>query len=190
LVGCFRHRLLASTRCFTMRSTRKSIVPRISVLLRTSVLSPRLLPPCRRRRLARSEREERRGQGGEEAPAQGERTWSKGKGKGREEEDWSRRTVFCSSGRRRRPVTVLGISGCVLMAWGHDRNSPWRHLRDGFQNPHFRGLLPLCPITCVHRLQRSNLWAARATAKWVARDLGRESGRGIRTRVVHERWVG
>ena len=60
----------------------------------SQVRSPRLLPPCRRRRLARSEREERRGQGGEEAPAQGERTWSKGKGKGREEEDWSHR-AFC-----------------------------------------------------------------------------------------------
>ena len=130
-----------------------------------------------------------RGQGGEEAPAQGERTWSKGKGKGREEEDWSHRAFFCSSGGRRRPVAVLGISGCVLMAWGHDRNSPWRHLCDGIQDPHFRGLLPLCPITCIHRPQRSNWWAARPTAVWVTRDLGRESGRGIRTRVVHERGI-
>ena len=222
MVGCFRRRLPASTRCSTVRSTRNSTVPHISVLLRTPVLRfanprchPRFGPPgcpqpfpgagfphplssSQSRPLHEGDAvaavsHEARGRRGGDRVERKPRPKEKERGVKERGKEGKRRTCLvvrlsCSSGGRRRPVAVLGISGCVL-ARGHDRNSPWRHLRDGIHDPHFRGLLPLCPITCVHRLQRSNLWAAKTTAKGVARDLGRESSRGIRTRVVHERGV-
>ena len=85
-----------------------------------------------------------RGQGGEEAPAQGERTWSKGKGKGREEEDLSRRTF-------------------IVLIW---RTTPARG-RAGYLRMCIDGLGPRPELA----LAASPRWYPRSSLPWTAATL-------------------